>query len=83
MDIQMRKASYKNHRIVLASEQTSPGGWIARATVIIGAGKTAKTIPIFGRRQAAFESRREADAYALELAKLWIDGRLWGANGQG
>jgi hypothetical protein len=79
----MRRASYRDHHIVLASEPTPSGGWIARATVIIGAGKTAKTIPIFGRRRAAFESRRQADAYALELAKLWIDGRFWGANGRG
>ncbi len=56
---------------------------MARATIVIGIGKSAKRIPIFGRRRAAFDSRREADAYALELAKLWVDGRLWGANGQG
>ncbi len=56
---------------------------MARATVVIGTGKTAKRIPIFGRRRAAFGNRREADAYALELAKLWVDGRLWGANGHG
>lgn len=79
----MRNASYKNHRIVLASERTSSGGWIARATVMFRHGNTAKKIPIFGRRRASFKSRREADSYALELAKLWIDGRLWGANGHG
>ncbi len=79
----MRRTSYRGHQVELASEQISSGGWIARATVIIGVGKTAKRIPIFGRRRAAFESRREADSYALELAKLWIDGRLWGANGYG
>lgn len=53
-----------------------------RATVVIEEGKRVKKIPIFGRRRAAFDSQREADAYALELAKLWIDGRLWGANGR-
>jgi hypothetical protein len=79
----MRRTSYRHHQVELASEQTSSGGWIARATVIIGAGKSAKRIPIFGRRRATFDSRREADSYALELAKLWVDGRLWGANGHG
>ena len=49
--------------------------------VIIDDGKTSKKIPIFGRRRATFDSRREADSYALELAKLWIDGRIWGSNG--
>ena len=24
----------------------------------------------------------EADAYAMELAKLWIDGKTWGGNGR-
>jgi len=79
----MKRTSYRDHQIELASEQASSGGWIARATVIIGVGKMAKRIPIFGRRRAAFDTRREADSYALELAKLWVDGRLWGANGQG
>lgn len=45
--------------------------------------KTFKRIPIFGRRRATFNNQRRADAYAMELAKLWIDGRLWGANGHG
>jgi len=26
---------------------------------------------------------KRADAYAFELAKIWIDGRLWGTNGHG
>jgi hypothetical protein len=30
-----------------------------------------------------FETRARADAYGFELAKLWIDGRLWGTNGHG
>jgi hypothetical protein len=50
--------------------------------VIIDEGKGIKKIPIFGRRRATFDSQREADSYALELAKLWIDGRIWGGNGR-
>jgi len=38
---------------------------------------------IFGRRRMTFESQRQADRYALELAKMWIDGRTWGTNGHG
>src|SRR5712692_2081292 len=45
--------------------------------------KATKKIPIFGRRRVTFDTRRQADSYAIELAKLWIDGRLWGANGHG
>lgn len=56
---------------------------MARATIVVFDGKKQKRIPIFGRRRGTFESRREADAYALELAKLWIDGRTWGTNGHG
>ena len=67
----------------LASAVTRSGEWTARATIIIEGGKTAKRIPIFGRRRATFETQRQADSYAMELAKLWIDGRVWGANGHG
>ena len=78
----MKKVSYKGHTIELVSDRIQSGGWVARATVVIQEdGKAAKKIPIFGRRRASFDSSRKADAYALELAKLWIEGRLWGANG--
>ena len=30
-----------------------------------------------------FDRQKQADTYALELAKLWIDGRTWGTNGHG
>lgn len=78
----MRKKIYRGHMVELASEESRSGAWIARATIIIEVGKTVKKIPIFGRRRA-FETRRQADSYAMELAKLWIDGRLWGGNGRG
>ena len=80
---QMRQKSYRGHQIELHSRQTSSRAWVAEATVVIEDGKLRKKIPIFGRRRATFESKRSADTYALELAKLWIDGRLWGGNGRG
>jgi hypothetical protein len=79
----MRENSYRGHQIELHSRQTLSGGWAAEATVVVVDGKVTKRIPIFGRRRATFETRRQANCYALELAKLWIDGRLWGANGHG
>ncbi len=79
----MKKVSYKGHLIELGSEKLRAGEWVARATVIIDDGKTVKMIPIFGRRRSSFDSRKEADSYALELAKLWVDGRVWGGNGHG
>jgi hypothetical protein len=83
--LRMTKRTYRGHTVELVSEKTRFGEWVARATIIIeGDGaKTVKRIPIFGRRRATFETRREADSYAMELSKLWIDGRLWGANGHG
>jgi hypothetical protein len=30
---------------------------------------------------ASFDTLREADGYALDLAKLWIEGKRRGANG--
>jgi hypothetical protein len=79
----MTKRSYRNHLVELISKQTSSGDWFAQALIVVVDGKSEKRIPIFGRRRATFESRRRADAYAFELAKIWIDGRLWGANGRG
>ena len=79
----MRKRTYRDHVVEFASEETRTGEWVARATIILEVGKTIKRIPIFGRRRATFETQRQADSYAMELAKLWIDGRLWGANGYG
>jgi hypothetical protein len=78
----MKNKSYKGHLIELVSERLRSGGWVARATVVIEEGKKVKNIPIFGRRRATFDSRKEADSYALELAKLWVDGRIWGGNGR-
>lgn len=78
----MKKVSYRGHTIELVSAKLGSGGWVARATVVIEEGSRVKEIPIFGRRRASFDSRREADAYALELAKLWVDGRIWGGNGR-
>jgi hypothetical protein len=77
----MRKR-YRGHIVELISEKIRSGEWVARATIFIE-DQTVKKIPIFGRRRATFENRRQADSYAMELAKLWIDGRLWGANGHG
>ena len=79
----MRTQNYREHRVELDAEQIRAGAWVARATIVIADGKKPKRIPIFGRRRATFDSRRQADSYALELAKLWIDGKLWGSNGHG
>jgi hypothetical protein len=74
----MRKVSYRGHEIELLSHKVGAGRWVARAAVKIEDGKK---IPILGRRRTTFGSPRDADSYALELAKLWVDGRLSGANG--
>ncbi|MPZ76599.1 MAG: hypothetical protein GEU77_08740 [Deltaproteobacteria bacterium] len=79
----MRSTKYRDHKIELVSEKTSSGEWVARATIVINSPSGAKRIPVFGRRRATFDSKRGADAYALELAKLWVDGHLWGGNGRG
>jgi hypothetical protein len=79
----MRAKTYRGHRVELESEPTASGAWAARATIVFFDEKKEKRIPIYGRRRATFDSRNQADAYALELAKLWIDGRTWGTNGHG
>jgi hypothetical protein len=79
----MRTKSYRGHSVELDSEEIHSGEWFARAMIVIEENKLTKKIPIFGRRRATFETQRQADAYALELAKMWIDGRTWGTNGHG
>jgi hypothetical protein len=79
----MRTKTYRAHRVELQSEVKAQGEWVARVTITFSDNGREKRIPIFGRRRMTFASRAEADAYAFELAKLWIDGRLWGTNGHG
>lgn len=79
----MRRLSYKGHMIELDSHKLPSGNWAARATVVIKEANTVKRVPIFGRRQASFDLKRQADAYAFELARLWVEGRIFGANGHG
>lgn len=81
--VEVKRTSYKGHSIELESHQLRSGRWVAHATVVIRESKRTKKIPIFGRRQAHFATRAEADALAFELARLWIEGKIWGANGHG
>ncbi len=78
----MKRKSYKDHVVELESQRRRSGGWYSRATVIIDDGKTVKKIPILSRRRTTFDTQLEADDYAMELAKLWIDGKTWGGNGR-
>ena len=79
----MHIRKYRDNHVELDSEEVRSGEWFARATIVIEEHRKTKRIPIFGRRRATFDTQREADAYALELAKMWIDGRTWGTNGHG
>jgi hypothetical protein len=79
----MRSRSYRGHRVEFDAEENRHGQWIARATIVCVEQHKEKRIPIFGRRRGTFDTREQADAYALELAKMWIDGRTWGTNGHG
>ena len=76
----MKKVSYKGHFIELVSEKLRSRGWVPRAIVVVEEGTRVKKIAIFGRTRASFDSQKEADSSALELAKLWVDGRIWGGN---
>ena len=79
----VRIKTYRGHRVELDSDKVDSREWIAERPSLSPNGKKEKRIPIFGRRRGTFDTQRQADAYALELAKLWIDGRTWGTNGHG
>lgn len=81
--LQMRIKNYRRHLVRLESEAKRSGEWVARVTIVFTENEREKRIPIFGRRRMTFETQAGADAYGFELAKLWIDGRLWGTNGHG
>jgi hypothetical protein len=67
----MRIRTYRGHRVELESDRIRAREWMARAIIVIVEGKKEKRIPIFGRRRGTFDTQKQADAYALELAKLW------------
>ncbi|MBM4262716.1 MAG: hypothetical protein FJ145_14955 [Deltaproteobacteria bacterium] len=79
----MRSRNYRGYRVEFDAEQDRHGDWIPRATIVFFEKKKEKRIPIFGRRRGTFDNQEKADAYALELAKMWINGRTWGTNGHG
>ncbi|MGH7887764.1 MAG: hypothetical protein ACREPG_07855 [Candidatus Binatia bacterium] len=79
----MRSQTFCEHRVELDSEEIRDGEWVARATVVIDDGNKPKRIPIYGRRRATFDTQQAADSYGFELAKLWIEGKMSGANGHG
>jgi hypothetical protein len=79
----MRARRYRGYRIEFESEAKVPGQWVARVTIAFTEHRKEKRIPIFGRRRMTFANRAQADAYGFELAKLWIEGRLYGTNGRG
>ena len=76
--------AYSDTQVTLyVVDNPAPGEWIARLTIAFMENGKEKRIPVFGRRRMTFASRAQADAYGFELAKLWIDGRLWGTDGHG
>lgn len=79
----MPSRTYRGHRVEFDAERKRNGQWVARATIVIVEHGREKRIPIFGRRRGSFDTEEQANDYALELAKMWIDGRTWGTNGHG
>jgi hypothetical protein len=79
----MRRKSYRGHRVELESEAQEAGEWVPRVIIAFSENNKEIRIPIFGRRRMTFATEAQADSYGFELAKLWIDGRLWGTNGHG
>jgi hypothetical protein len=79
----MRTKVYRGHCVQLESQAKRSGEWVPRVTIVFTENDKVKRIPIFGRRRMTFETQARADDYGFELAKLWIDGRLWGTNGHG
>lgn len=70
-----REVQYKGWQIESQSYQSDGARWRAKAMVSVFQGGSVHTLPVFAPLSARFNTKQEADAYAVEMAKMWIDGR--------
>jgi hypothetical protein len=57
------------------SYETDGGQWRPKAIVATHGGGSVHTLPIVAHLDTTFATEAEANAYAVEMAKKWIDER--------
>ncbi len=68
--------SHKGYVVEPISHKLRSGRWSPHARIILDQGGTVTFTPVYSRRKLTFKTQKEADAHALELARVWIDGRV-------
>jgi len=57
------------------SYQSNGGQWRPKAILVTHEGGSVRTLPLVAHVDITFATEREAKAYAVEMAKNWIDER--------
>jgi hypothetical protein len=63
---------YKRYVLEPNSYKLSAGGWVPRAWVIMETEDEVKMHPVYSKTKTRL-TQDEADEYAIELGKLWVD----------
>lgn len=72
----MIELEYRGYRIEATSYRArEPDGWMARALVWWDEGGATHHVPLLDNRSRRFGTQDEADALAVQLARVWIDER--------
>jgi hypothetical protein len=69
----MAEFSYKQHQIRISPYAPTPHHWIADIQVFSPAATGVSEQELFFPADQSFETAEEAEAYALLLAKRWLD----------
>ncbi len=68
--------SHEGYIVEAASYKLRSGRWSPCARISLYQGGTVTYAPVYSKQKLIFKTQQEADAYALRLAKAWIDGRI-------
>jgi hypothetical protein len=68
-------AEHGGRTIEPQSYETDGGQWHPKAIVVIHEGGSVRTLPIVSHIDTTFATEAEANAYAVEMAKKWMDER--------
>ena len=80
----MKGESYKGHHIAARSVEYRSGGWPAEAMVEWREQGHARTFGLHHPEgRDPFPTQDKAEAYAIGMAKQWIDGGKPGLNAEG
>jgi hypothetical protein len=71
--VQLMDYRHKDYIIRPQSEQLRSGRWSAKALVHLHRGGRLTVTPIYSEEGREFATESEANAYALQLARNWID----------